>query len=81
MITSVRECEMKLNIHSDIWHLEIDKEYHPTLHSACDYIPVLVLKFIHVDKSVPDRELQYLRVMLGKCMRNAWAHDVAHQFD
>ena len=38
---------MKLLIHSQTW------QFHSTLCRACDYLPMLGLKFIHFDKGAP----------------------------
>ena len=35
------------------WSLGMDKLFHPTLYSACDYLSMLRLKLIHVNESGP----------------------------
>ena len=57
VIPSIIKYGMKLRIHSQRfhrWRLGMDKSFHPTISWACDYLSILGLKLIHVNKGAPD---------------------------
>ena len=44
---------MKVLMHCNRWSLGMDKQFHPTLRCACDYISMLGWKLNHVNEGAP----------------------------
>ena len=55
VITSIIKYGVRLFIHSRIqlWSLGMDKWFRPPIYRACDYLPILGIKLIYVDKKGP----------------------------